>query len=120
MPKIKYHECLFCYKEFDENNLIKLKCNCSNDYLYCRDCLFIWEQKKGKKCPLSWCNKKYTEEYFFFKKSAIFFKNIFEFLCNGLILIILKIFLLLILVNLLITQFEYLNNNITEYIRCNS
>ena len=101
-------ECLFCFEEFKENNLIQLKCNCY-DYYYCYDCLFNWEQKKGKICPISWCKKEYKEEYFFFKK----FLN---YTSNNLIIIMFKISSFLCLINLLISQFKYLNNNLNSYI----
>tara|TARA_B100001175_G_C19400020_1_gene585782 strand:+ start:216 stop:548 length:333 start_codon:yes stop_codon:yes gene_type:complete len=101
-------ECLFCFEEFKESNLIQLKCNCY-DYYYCYDCLLNWEQKKGKICPVSWCKKEYKEEYFFFKK-------LLNYTFNNLIIIMFKIFSFLCLINLLISQFKYLNNNLNSYI----
>ena len=78
---MKTYECLFCFQKFNINNLIKLKCNCSN-YYYCYKCLYLWEEKFSKVCPCSWCKKPYYEEYFSFKKYFVFFKiiifNIFK------------------------------------------
>ena len=75
MLKIKHHECLFCYKEFEENNLIKLKCNCSNDYFYCQDCLFIWEQKKVKNVHYHGVTKNILKNISFLKKVLFFLKT---------------------------------------------
>ena len=116
MTNSKYNECLFCFNDFLNKDLIKLKCNCY-DYYYCHDCLFKWEQKKGKICPISWCKKKYNEEYFFFKKNAIFFKNICNSISNSLLYPLTKILLIIILINLLISQFKNLNNHLNSYIQ---